>query len=68
MPMGDCEQPFLRDTLPQGTTQIIVVGCNGWGGRGTQRCRDSLFPEGGNNLFEINFLFAMSVDDFLAEL
>lgn len=38
------------------------------GGRGTQRCRDSLFPEGGNNLFEINFLFAMSVDDFLTEL
>lgn len=45
--MGDCEQPFLRDTLPQGTTQIIVVGCNGWGGEGNTALQRFIIPGGG---------------------
>lgn len=64
----DCEQPFLKeDTLSQGTTQT-VVGCSGWGG-GNVVLQRFIIPRGGeNNLFEIHFLFAMSVDDSLTEL
>lgn len=51
MPMGDCEQPFLRDTLPQGTTQIIVVGCNGWGGGGEHSAAEIHYSRRGEIIY-----------------